>query len=68
MGQTNRTSTVALVNDAIAEDEEMLQLLVTRPADAPAGLVIGEGDVTVTVRDTDSECVCVRGGEERGEV
>ena len=56
--QTTRSSTVTLVNDVIAEDDEVFHVTITAPPDAPPGLRIVEGEADITITDTDSECVC----------
>ena len=53
--ETNKTSTVTIVDDVIAEDEETFQLTISAAPDAPSGLRIALDVVTIIVMDTDSE-------------
>jgi hypothetical protein len=52
--QTTRSSTVTLVNDVIAEDDEVFHVTITAPPDAPPGLRIVEGEADITITDTDT--------------
>lgn len=56
--ETSKTSTVTIVDDAIAEDDEVFELTISTPPDAPSGLQIALSAVTITLMDTDSECTC----------
>ena len=61
--QMTRSSTVALINDDIAEDDEVFYVTITAPPNAPPGLRIVEGETAITITDTDSECMRGRKGE-----
>ena len=47
------------MDDVIAEDEEAFQLTISTAPDAPSGLKIALDAVTITIVDTDSECIII---------
>ena len=55
--QMTRSSDVTLINDVIVEDDEVFYVTITAPPTAPPGLRIVEGEIAITITDTDSECV-----------
>ena len=55
--QTSVTATVTIVNDVIAEDDEIFYLMLT--TDIPRGVIADDRETIITITDTDSKSVCI---------
>ena len=64
--QMMMSSIVTILDDVIVEEDEVFHLTLTVPPGALSRVRVTEGETTITIRDTDSECDGREGGREEG--